>query len=240
MGVAQAPGGEVHAPAGEIRAGRLAGGGGEAAVESGARDSDLTGQGGGGPWSGGLLMEPGHGGSHHRVVQSPEPGGGRTFHRRRARPAALGRAVRPPVGRGPRRWRPAERRVASEQAHGVLGQPVRIIAGAQVDHIGQQGEHLRRSPLATGMPMFWWSGPSRHGIRFTTITRRKTGDHHPAQAAGTGDARRVGLYSSTLPSADTSCINSAMSVGMGGTASRRTPVAGDHTRLTVRSGSGSG
>lgn len=58
---------------------------------------------------------------------------------------------------------------AAEQSYGVVGQSVRVVAGAQVDHFWEQAEHLRRDgPIVVVFGAqdagAYRSGADRHGL----------------------------------------------------------------------------
>lgn len=92
---------------------------------------------------------------------------------------------------------------------------------------------LRALPATARSARYIWAAPpaARHLVHVGTSELDDIPD---------GGGLMTGSYSSNSASAETSSISSAMSVGTGGTGSRRTPVVGDHTMLTFRSGSTSG
>src|SRR5262245_29423796 len=75
VGVAEAHGGQVHAPAGQVGGWGTADPGGETAGQGGAGDAGGGGQGGDGPVVAGLGVQGGEGGPGDRVGERAEPGG---------------------------------------------------------------------------------------------------------------------------------------------------------------------
>src|SRR5262249_59608599 len=140
VGVAEADGGQVHPPAGQVGGGGAADLGGEAAGQGGAGDAGGGGQGGDGAVTAGLGVQDGESGPGDRVGECGQPGRGARVTGAGAEPRAQQldeQDVHDAVEHG------AGARLGPADLHGE--QPERGVqggaglAGGDVQHVREQG-----------------------------------------------------------------------------------------------------